>query len=141
MEAFLPPAPNQQHLFPAVLLRHDLPDSSHLDLLIAGAEPGLWAARLAQDVVWQSDSEFFAQPIARHREHYLRYEGPVQGGALGTVARLRSGLGCVESSIESGGPVLASHLTLTLWWPSMPAPRSWRAACSPAQPLLHFLAL
>jgi hypothetical protein len=128
---------NQQHLFPAVLLRHTLPDASaHWDLLVAGSEPGLWAARLMQAVVWQSDTHFEAQPIQRHREHYLSYEGPVQGGALGSVVRVRAGVGSVVQALRGS----LETTTLTLWWEGDTCPRQWIATHADS-PLLRFASL
>lgn len=81
--------------WPTVLLLHTLSDgSSHVDWMIA-------ADRLAQEplITFRSPCRIDRlstgrpvriEPIAPHRPHYLRYEGPIDGDR-GVVQRLSTG--------------------------------------------------
>src|SRR5690349_7523608 len=69
---------------PTVLLRHEAPDGSHYDWLLADPrtahdpESRLWTARVMEPSSrWAELGMWDLQPIGAHRRIYLTYEGPI----------------------------------------------------------------
>ena len=102
------PAISGTRVFPAALLRHDVPEfddrtNSHYDwmladpsLLLPNAQPTpdspwLWTMRVAiPSAKWRENDGFDVEPIQHHRWRYLTYEGPLTENR-GSVTRVDEG--------------------------------------------------